>query len=288
MELWEPKQRIERMYRRSLQEIAKQIILRIGDSTDIEAIKKTLHYVMKSNEFKKYAEASATKMATHLFADVGKTWRQAAKENGKGREIYEALQKELKGKTGKILAAQIKRNADLIKSLPDDIAEDLTGYIAKETFKGRRAADIAEEIKRKFPAQTKARADLIARTEVSKTQSGLTEARCRQFGIDWYIWRACGGSSGDGRTRKSHRAMSGVIVAWDDPPAPESLFPITGPTGKRYKNSLGNYHAGCCPNCRCYAVPVIDIDFMDWPARVYRGGRIQTVSKKAFKKIAKK
>lgn len=117
------------------------------------------------------------------------------------------------------------------------------------------------------------------------TQTELTQARCQNFGINWYIWRPVGGMGGDGRTRTSHRMMSGVIVNWDDPPAPEDLFPTIGKNGKPYRNSLGHYHAGCCPNCRCYPEPVIDLDLVNWPARIYHHGRIQSISRRNFERI---
>lgn len=286
MELWEPKQRIERLYRNNLQEIAKQIVMRIGDQSDPEIIRHTLEIIARSPAFQKFAEKSALKMVTHLFDDSGKTWRQAAAVNGRGRDIYEALQKELRGRTGQMLMEQVRRNAEIIKTLPLDISVDVTDYVSRETLKGRRASDIADEILKKFPKQTKARADLVARTEVSKTQSALIESRCRQFGVNWYVWRAVGGGSGDGRTRRSHRCMADVLVCWDDPPAPEDLFPLIGKNGKRYRNTLGHYHAGCCPNCRCYAEPVIDLDMFAWPLRIYKDGGIKRISRKEFMKIA--
>lgn len=286
LELWEPKRRIEIAFRRSLQELAKQIVMRIGENDDPEIIRQTLQRIARSAGFQSFAEAAALKMVTHLFDNQGRTWRQAAAANGRGRDIYEALQRELRGRTGQFFMEQVQRNAETIKTLPLDISTDITDYVAKETLKGRRAADIAREIAERFPAQTNARADLIARTEVSKTQSALTESRCRQFGVGWYVWRACGGSRGDGRTRLSHRGMSGVLVAWDDPPAPEDLFLVVGKSGRRYRNTLGHYHAGCCPNCRCYSEPVIDMDAFNWPLRIYRGGRIQSISRRAFTKIA--
>lgn len=278
--------RIERAFRRSLQEIAKQINSRVGDNADVDAIRHTLFIIAKSKEFQSYAESAALKMVTALFEDNGRTWRQAARTNSKGGDIYKALQQELNGRTGQLLFKQVRQNADIIKTLPNDIADDVTQYIARETMKGRRAIDIAWEIKQRFPEQTKARADLIGRTEISKTQSALVEARAKQFGINWYVWRATGGNSGDGRTRKSHRGMSGVLVSWDDPPAPESLFPTIGKNGKTYRNSLGHYHAGCCPNCRCYAEPVIDLDMFTWPMRVYRNGNIERISRKSFIKLS--
>ena len=286
MELWEPKQRIERAFWRNLLNISRYIIEKIGDTTDPDLINKILKDLISSREYRQFAESVAMKMVTHLFADQGKTWRQAAVLNGKGGIFYTLLQRELKGFTGRILQEQIQRNAEIIKTLPLDIASDVTQYVSRESLKGRRALEIAKEIKRMFPEQTKARAELIARTEVSKTQSQLTESRCRKFNINWYVWYCVGGRQGDGRTRDSHKKMNGIFINWNEPPAPEDLFPqYSKKTGRRYKNTLGSYHAGCCPNCRCYAEPVINLALYTFPIKIYYRGKIQTVSRKAFEKI---
>ncbi len=286
MELWEPRRRIEMSFERNLRNIAGALIARVGEETDPDVVKRTLRILSRLPEFQIFAESAALKMVTQLFEDQGRTWREAARHSSRGQDIYNALRQELRGRTGQLLMQQVNRNAEIIKTLPIDIASDVTQYVAAETLKGRRASDIAHEIAEKFPAQTTARAQLIARTEVSKTQMGLIEARCRQFGVGWYVWRACGGSRGDGRTRRSHRGMSSVMVSWDNPPAPEDLFPVIGKNGKRYRNSLGHYHAGCCPNCRCYAEPVIDLDIFDWPMRIYHGGSIRRLRRRDFEKIA--
>ena len=286
MELWEPKQRIERAYRRNLLNISRYIIGKIGDTTNLDFINKIMKDLISSREYQQFAESVAMKMVTHLFVDQGKTWKQAAALNGKGGIFYTLLQREIKEFTGKILQEQIQRNAEIIKTLPLDIASDITQYVSRESLKGRRAFEIAKEIKQMFPKQTKARAELIARTEVSKTQSRLTEIRCRRFNINWYVWRAVGGGQGDGRTRDSHKKMNGVFINWNEPPAPENLFPqYSKKTGRRYKNTVGNYHAGCCPNCRCYAEPVIDLSQYTFPIKIYYNGKIKMVSRKAFEKI---
>lgn len=282
MELWEPKRRIEMDFRRHLLAIAREIIQRISGITDPNQLQQILIELSVSAEYRRFAESAAVRMVTHLFDDQGRTWRQATAANGKGRIIYEAMQKELQGYTGQLLMDQVEKNAHIIRTLPLSISLDVTEYIARETAKGRRASDIADEIEQRFPVQTRARADLIARTEVSKTQSALVEARCRRFGIPWYVWRAVGGTGGDGRTRKSHRGMSGVLVYWDDPPAPEDLFPTIGRNGRRYRNMLGHYHAGCCPNCRCYAEPVIEPDILQWPMMLYQNGAIRRISRQRF------
>ena len=176
----------------------------------------------------------------------------------------------------------MKENADLISTLPKNIADDVAAYVDREAMKGRRASDIADEIRRMFPEKTRARAELIARTQVSMTQTNLVQARAEDLGLDWYVWRACGGNNGDGRTRSSHRHMSGVLIRWSDPPAPEDLFPLRRVDGSPYNNTLGHYHAGCCPNCRCYPEPVVDLDLLKFPIRVYQNGHVERMSRKRF------
>lgn len=280
--LWMPKRRIEVAFRRALLDIAKGIVMRVGETSDPQLIAATLEHLAKTPDFIRLSEAIALKMVTGVFDDTGHTWREAARNNGRGREIYQALQKELLGARGARIRALVKENAALIKTLPKNIAADVAAYVARETMKGRRASDIADEIRMMFPKDTKARAQLIARTQVSMTQTNLVRARAEDLGLDWYVWRACGGNNGDGRTRSSHRHMSGVLVRWSDPPAPEDLFPLRRVDGTPYKNTLGHYHAGCCPNCRCYPEPVVDLDLLNFPMQVYWNGHIERMPRKRF------
>ncbi|MCY1351943.1 phage head morphogenesis protein, SPP1 gp7 family [compost metagenome] len=99
-----------------------------------------------------------------------------------------------------------------------------------------RANEIAKEIQRSGEVAT-SRAQLIARTEVSRTAATLTEARAKATGSEGYIWR----TAHDGTVRSSHKAMEGKFVPWSTPP---TLDKLTG-------------HAGCLPNCRCWPEPVI-------------------------------
>lgn len=280
--LWMPKRRIEVAFRRALLDIAKGIVMRVGETSDPNLIVATLEHLAKTPDFIRLSEAIALKMVTGLFDDTGRTWREAARNNGRGREIYQALQKELLGARGARIRELVKENAALIKTLPKNIADDVTAYVARETMKGRRASDIADEIRMMFPKDTKARAQLIARTQVSMTQTNLVRARAEDLGLDWYVWRACGGNNGDGRTRSSHKHMSGVLVRWSDPPAPEDLFPLRRVDGTPYKNTLGHYHAGQCPNCRCYPEPVVDLDLLKFPMRVYHSGHVERMPRKRF------
>lgn len=279
--LWEPKARIEREFWRALQKIAKQIVMRVRKTESPRLIGIALDHLARSPEFVRLSRAAATKMVTGLFSDQGHTWRQAAAANGKGRIIYEALWKELQGPAGQRMRELIDDATYRIVTLPSDIGHDVADYVARESLKGRRASGIAEEIQKMFPEKTTARAELIARTQTSMTSTSLTWERAERLGAHWYIWRAVG----DARTRHSHEKMEGVLVNWNDPPAPEDLFPILNADGKPRRNTLGHYHAGCCPNCRCYPEPFIDLDQVTFPARIYMGNRIQTIREKEFERM---
>lgn len=224
-------------------------------------------------DFMSYAEAQAMKMVTHLFSDAGRTWKQAAKHNSRGRLIYEALLKEMKGPIGTALRFQVERNAAIIKSLPLDIAKQVNEHVLREVLKGTRASEIAEQIKAYFPEASKAKANLIARTEVSKTSTALTQARSEYVGANWYVWR----TSEDSRVRSSHKIMDGVLVKWNAPPSPEKL--------DGQNRTFGNYNAGEIFNCRCYPEPVIDLSLVRWPAKIYYNGSVQRMTRKQFEKI---
>jgi SPP1 gp7 family putative phage head morphogenesis protein len=271
-DLWEPKRRIEQQYQNSLNNVLVKIQHIIDFTEEPGEIVILLRKVANSTEFITYAEASAMKMVTQLFTDSGRTWRQAAKENSKGRMLYELFRHELKGPVGGEVASQIRRNAEIIKTLPIDLSNSINKYIAEEGLNGRRASDIAKDIQEMFPAKSKARASIIARTEVSKTSTALTRARADNIGLDWYIWR----TSEDSRVRDSHKKMAEVLIKWTNPPSPEVL------AGEK---SFGYYHAGEIFNCRCYPEPVISLDMVQWPAKVYWNGTITKMSRSQFERL---
>jgi hypothetical protein len=285
-QLWQPARRIEQAFARDMRRLARQLARLVRGIYRPARIIDVLREYANSDDFRKYAEAIAMKMVTGLFRDVGNSWRQAAARNGKGRELYLTLMRELKaGRKGERIDQLITDTTYRIVTLPTDIGKDVAAYVEREALKGRRASDIEKEIALMFPQHTKARAELIARTQVSYTQTNLIRTRAESLGLRWYCWRAVGGGKGDGRTRHSHRSMSGVLVNWNDPPAPETLFPRYTKTGRPYRNTLGSYHAGQAPNCRCYPETIVDLDLVTWPARVYRNGKITTMNRRQFEQI---
>ena len=272
-DLWQPRRRIEVTYRRSLRQIVKKMSNLLVGLTTTTDIVKALKKFADTPEFKKYAERSAMKMVTSLFSDAGKTCREAAKANSRGRVIYEALKNEMNGPVGVVVNEQIIRNAELIKNMPLDMAQSITDYASKQALEGRRAEDIAKDLLKEFPEMSEKRANLIARTEVAKTNTELIKARCELTGNKFYIWK----TRKDQRVRNSHDHMDDIIVFWDEPPNPEKLAD---------EKDYGNYyHAGCFPNCRCYP-SIIDIEFISWPHKVCYRGQIVTMTRKQFEEIA--
>lgn len=198
---------------------------------DVGAINKALL------AYAELIEPWARNVAAYMLADVGrrneKMWQQLSGDMGK------ALRVELThAPTGRIFAALMNEQVELITSLPREAAQRVTKLAQESLVTSSRADAIAKEIMRSGEV-TASRATLIARTEVARAASGLTEARARFAGSEGYIWR----TSDDGTVRDTHRAQEGKYVRWDSPP----------------KTDLGldPYHAGQGPNCRCYPEPVL-------------------------------
>lgn len=268
--LWAAKRRVEQRYQRALQELLKNCISHFADVGKMEEFQDRMASFAASEALNKFAMATAGTMITSLFDDVGSSWRSAAKENSHGRKIYNALYEDVYGERAEVLAEQIRLNAMMIRSLPENTANRVTEYILRETVKGRRPEAIEEEIKQMFPQQSKARAKLIARTEVAKIHTALVQTDCERVGVQYYIWR----SSKDARTRESHLKMNGVICSWNDPPDPESIFP------ERNHKPYGHYPPGGTFNCRCYAVPLINkYQLKEDSYKVHSNGQINRMSR---------
>lgn len=167
-----------------------------------------------------------------------------------------------------------ERNARLIQSIPLEVAQRITARASRLQQIGGRSILIEKQLKALAPRLLRSKIQLIARTEISRAETDLTRARAEKIGIDWYQWQ----TSEDSRVRPSHRNMNQVLVAWEEPPSPERLL--------REKSTLGEYHAGACPNCRCVSLPLADFDEVKWPAKVFHAGRIQRMTRVAFIRLA--
>ena len=225
-------------------------------------------------KFQAMAYRLATRMAKLVATENLKSWRQAAMRSTRAREIYLSLQQEIR-RTGLQPELQViaTRNAKLIRSVPREIAQHLTQKAVALQQEGKRDLEIVAELKRLAPRLTKSKMRLIARTEISKAESNLTELRAENLGVSHYQWL----TSEDRRVRDSHRNLDKVLIAWNDAPQPEALI------GE--KSTLGRGHAGTFPNCRCLCAPLVSLDEITWPAKYYSHGSIRRVSRAQFVKL---
>ena len=271
-----PNSRIETRFATSLDKLLHSIEQAVTAAATPQDVINLLTRYSQSPEYKAWCDTLALTVTTQVNKGVSATWRQAAQKAGRGSEIYSRILLDLKSPTGGVFSLKLRENADLIKTFPTDLASSLNAYIAQQTNVGRRSGDILTDLLKRYPDEAKSRLHLIARTEVSKTQTALVQSRAQSLGLHWYVWQ----TSEDARVRNSHAHMQGVLVKWSDPPNPEALDP------KGKEKPYGKYHAGDTFNCRCYPEPVVNIDFVDFPAKVYYGGVIAKMTRKQFEEIA--
>lgn len=271
---WKRIKTVEKEYLNTLLKLVK-IFKKIANSSGSDQQKyiDSMNNFQNSMQYEKFINSAVKRMVLPLDVGNQRTWREAAKKATKGKFLYRLLMDELKQGTGQIIQKQVMENVLLIKTLPNDVAQKVVSDISENALKGARAESTEKIIRDKTDQHARASARLIARTETAKTMSALTKARCEQLGLRWYIWR----TALDGtRVRLSHRIMEGVLVNWNNPPAPEELV------GEK---SAGHYHAGNIWNCRCYSEPVLELEDIRFPARVYYNGQIVMMNKSEFEQI---
>lgn len=266
--------RIEAEYRREVDRLLARYF-RLPTAADLGLITARLvEWGQIDSLFRRYAERAASSMVTGVAVQNAANWRAAAAAGTQSREILAALRGELRGAVGRVYRARVKANADLIGSLKLEVARDVTAYVGQQRLQGQRATAIAQQIRAKMPELTRWRVQRIARTEVSKAETAMTRARAEDLRLNWYVWE----TSEDIRVRSSHRHMAGVLINWEDAPAPEALA--------RIRSRLGHYHAGEAPNCRCLALPLLMLNEVRWPHKVHVQGRIVVMTKPQFLALA--
>ncbi|ODT97408.1 MAG: phage head morphogenesis protein [Rhodanobacter sp. SCN 67-45] len=222
-------------YASQLRRVARQVgqfigMFPPGDAEALPTITRMLeHY---SDALSDWAVRTATKMLENVNQRDMQGWLELASE------MSVALKDEIRGApTGQLFKSLLDEQVELIKSLPRDAAKRVHELTIKGLEDSTRAKEIAKEIARSGEV-TASRANLIARTEVARAASTLTQARAEHIGSTGYIWR----TSRDSDVRHSHKQMEGKFVRWDSPPTLSD-----GTTT----------HAGQIYNCRCYPEPVI-------------------------------
>ena len=134
-----------------------------------------------------------------------------------------------------ILTGITRENVNLISSIPDEYFKKIETIVFNGTTRGNKASSMIKQIQETYYV-TNNRAKLIARDQTSKLNAALTQQRSENLGVTEYIWR----TSGDDRTRETHKRNNGKVFKWSNPPKE---------TG----------HPGQDIQCRCVAQPIISV-----------------------------
>ncbi len=179
-----------------------------------------------------WARAVASRMLEDIRSRDEAMWAET------GREIGRDLKREVESASiGVDLARALEDQVALITSLPREAGHRVHDLATLMLSDSSRASELAKEILDSGNV-TKSRANLIARTEVSRVATELTRVRALAVGVTHYVWR----TAGDSDVRESHKKMNGKTFEFAQPPEVEP--------GK-------HYHPGQFPNCRCYPEPIV-------------------------------
>ena len=124
----------------------------------------------------------------------------------------------------------VESNIALIKSLSQQYLYRIEFAVMASLQAGTLNTSLADDLSR-IEGITQNRARLIARDQLGKINSRLSQLRQQALGITHYTWS----TSLDERVRKRHANWEGDLIAWDSPP----------PDG----------HPGQPIQCRCTAIP---------------------------------
>ena len=174
----------ENKYKRALSRVVSDLKNILKGKQKPEDVMRAVNGYSTSRSFRDLVDMAVRRMAN--FAKVGQraTWRQAARESTRGREIFEALRSETDGSViGKAIEEIILSNSKLIKTVPSDVAERLSKLAAEGARKGIRPEQIAKQMREKAPDLAKYQLRRIARTETAKAQTALNQARCEELGV---------------------------------------------------------------------------------------------------------
>lgn len=127
----------------------------------------------------------------------------------------------------------VSANVDLITSIDARYFDDVRRRVEQAHRDGRGWGWLQRELVERHQV-SRSRGQLIARDQLGKLTSQLTQVRNLELGVESYQWL----TSHDERVRRSHERLSGLIFRWDQPP------------------EVG--HPGMDFQCRCTSRPVMD------------------------------
>lgn len=184
-----------------------------------------------------WAESVSERMQAQVAQRDLTAWR--ALSRSVGSNLHKEIERAPLANVMRVLRDEQVR---LITSLPAEAANRVHGLTQEALIESKRAGEIADEIMASGKVAI-FNAKRVARTEVSRTASTLTQARAEHVGSEGYIWR----TSEDSDVRPEHKKLDGKFILWNAPPV----------AGYGRGGVEVHAHAGCIWFCRCWPEPVI-------------------------------
>lgn len=239
MQRFKAAKRIENDYLKSLRQVARQVDNIVRGMAPKGQLKNPRELAKMLQQYSQlitpWARELAEKLVKQISASNAQAWATV------GNDVGKSFKRELEfERTGQLFNQLQNEQISLITSLPLEAAERVHKLAEQALHTSERPSVIAADIL-KTGSVTKSRANTIARTEVARASSLITQARATELGCTHYVWR----TSNDSDVRHSHKEMNGKVIAWDAPPTLSD-----GTTT----------HAGQIYNCRCYPEPIIPED----------------------------
>jgi SPP1 gp7 family putative phage head morphogenesis protein len=234
---------VEREFKRKLKKVAGHIG-ELVSSFDLAANPENAREVEQmmadyAKALRSWAGNVARRMVSAADVKDKAFWEYVSREMSRG--LRETLQRaDMQPYKDQLVREQVA----LITSLPTEAAKRVNKLTERGLVSGTRADEIAKEIGRTGEV-TKSRAALIARTEVARTASTLTQGRAESVGSTHYVWRAVM----DGDTRYGHQQMNGKTFEWANPPRVND--------GSKEYPHWEQHGPGRSFNCRCWPRPVL-------------------------------
>lgn len=235
-----------RWYEKQLQAISKRVDQAVNQAVKTAQgaplfvsalVAESLRKYALSPEFGQWARKVAKKMIDSADTADKQMWQKASRDLG--RSISKELREgDISDRYHELMDEQVT----LITSLPLDASQKVHEMVTKGVANGTRPEAIIDDIQR-LGDITRNRAKLIARTETSRAQANLTQARAEAIGSPGYIWK----TMHDSAVRSDHEDLDGKFFSWNDPPIADQR------TGAKA-------HPGTIYNCRCWA----DVQLPAW------------------------
>jgi SPP1 gp7 family putative phage head morphogenesis protein len=141
------------------------------------------------------------------------------------------------------LSAFVKHNIRLIQTVPSRYFSEIEGVLYRGAQQGLSHTSVKKQIAERFGV-SRNRAKVIARDQVGKLNSQLTQLRHQALGIKKYRWRTVGDERVRGnpsglspKATPSHWSREGKVFSWASPPQ--------------------DGHPGQPIQCRCVPEPIL-------------------------------